>query len=126
MEALKSSSDAIIEVPKDVSVEGQFEELLEAFCTERAQAQSRDEILLGKPWTEEGKTYFRLKDLLEYFSRQQFREYGRNHIAARLREMGGDHHFFHIKNKGVTVWYIPEFASQDSGYDLPDMKDEPL
>ena len=40
--------------------------------------------------------------------------------------MGGDHHFFHIKNKGVTVWYIPEFASQDSGYDLPDMKDEPF
>ena len=36
----------------DVSVQGQFKELLESFCTERAQAQSRDELLLGKPWTE--------------------------------------------------------------------------
>jgi len=119
-------SVSIIEVPQDVSVHGQFQELLEAFCTERAQAQSRDEILLGKPWTEEGKTYFRLKDLLDYFSRQQFREYGRNHIAARLREMGGDHHFFHVKGKGVTVWFIPEFAGQDSSYDLPDMGEEPF
>jgi len=119
-------SVSIIEVPQDVSVQGQFMELLEAFCTERAQAQNRDEILLGKPWTEEGKTYFRLKDLLDYFNRQQFREYGRNHIAARLREIGGSHHFFHIKGKGITVWFIPEFSLQQGNYDLPDMKEEPF
>ncbi len=59
-------SVSIIEVSQDVSIQGQFMELLESFCTERAQAQSRDEILLGKPWTEEGKTYFRLKDLIDY------------------------------------------------------------
>ena len=117
---------SVIEVPKDVSVEGQFHELLESFCTERAQAQSRDELLLGKPWSEEGNTYFRLKDLLDYFSRQQFRDYGRNNIAARLREMGGGHHFFHVKGKGVTVWYIPEYANQESSFDLPDMKDDPF
>jgi len=119
-------SVSVIEVPKDVSVEGQFMELLEAFCTERAQAQNRDEILLGKPWTEEGKTYFRLKDLLDYFTRQQFRDYGRNNIAARIRELGGGHHFFHIKGKGITVWYVPEHASQEEGFDLPDMQEEPF
>ena len=119
-------SVSIIEVPQDVSVQGQFMELLEAFCTERAQAQNRDEILLGKPWTEEGKTYFRLKDLLDYFNRQQFREYGRNHIAARLRELGGSHHFFHVKGKGVTVWFIPEYSLQEGSFDLPDMKPEPF
>jgi hypothetical protein len=119
-------SVSVIEVPKDVSVEGQFMELLEAFCTERAQAQNRDEILLGKPWTEEGKTYFRLKDLLDYFTRQQFRDYGRNNIAARIRELGGGHHFFHIKGKGITVWFVPEHASQEEGFDLPEMKEEPF
>ena len=117
---------SIIEVPKDVSVEGQFMELLESFCTERAQAQSRDELLLGKPWTEEGKTYFRLKDLLDYFSRQQFRDYGRNNIAARIRELGGGHHFFHVKGKGITVWFIPEYTGQDSSFDTPEMKEDPF
>lgn len=117
---------SIIEVSQDVSVHGQFLELLEAFCTERAQAQSREEILLGKPWTEEGKTFFRLKDLIDYLTRQQFRDYGRNHIAARLREMGGDHHFFHVKGKGVTVWFIPEYAGQDGSFDLPEMSGDPF
>ena len=119
-------SVSIIEVPADVSLQGQFKELLESFCTERAQALSKDEILLGKSWTEEGKTYFRLKDLIDYFNRQQFRDYGRNHIAARLRDLGGGDHFFHIKGKGVTVWYVPEFSSQQEGYDIPDMKGDPF
>ena len=119
-------SVSIIEVPADVSLQGQFKELLESFCTERAQALSKDEILLGKSWTEEGKTYFRLKDLIDYFNRQQFRDYGRNHIAARLRDLGGGDHFFHIKGKGVTVWYVPEFGSQQEGYEIPDMKGDPF
>ena len=119
-------SVSIIEVPEDVSVHGQFKELLESFCTERAQAQSRDELLLGKPWTEESKTFFRLKDLIDYFGRQQFRDYGRNHIAARLRELGGGDHFFHVKGKGVTVWYVPEFKSQEEGYELPNMGEDPF
>jgi hypothetical protein len=119
-------SVSIIEVSQDVSIQGQFMELLESFCTERAQAQSRDEILLGKPWTEEDKTYFRLKDLIDYFNRQQFRDYGRNHIAARLRELGGGHHFFHVKGKGITVWFVPEFNSQAEGFDLPEMTEEPF
>ena len=119
-------SVSIIEVSQDVSIQGQFMELLESFCTERAQAQSRDEILLGKPWTEEGKTYFRLKDLIDYFTRQQFRDYGRNHIAARLREQGGGHHFFHVKGKGITVWFVPEFNAQAEGFDLPEMNEEPF
>ena len=48
----------IIEVPKDASIEGQFQDLLEAFCTDRAQAQTKEEILLGKPYTEDNKTFF--------------------------------------------------------------------
>jgi hypothetical protein len=119
-------SVSIIEVSQDVSIQGQFLELLESFCTERASAQSKDEILLGKPWTEEGITYFRLKDLIDYFTRQQFRDYGRNHIAARLRELGGGHHFFQVKGKGVTVWYVPEFSSQEEGFEIPDMNKDPF
>ena len=79
-----------------------------------------------KKASEEGKTYFRLKDLIDYFTRQQFRDYGRNHIAARLREQGGGHHFFHVKGKGITVWFVPEFNAQAEGFDLPEMNEEPF
>ena len=50
-----------IKVSSDGSVAGQFEAYLQEFCTDRAQALNRDEILTRRPWTEEGKTWFRLE-----------------------------------------------------------------
>ena len=37
----------IIEAPEDASPKGQFIDLLERFCTGKAQAKHLDEILLG-------------------------------------------------------------------------------
>ena len=62
----------IVEVPAESSTEGHFMELLEAFCTERP-ARERDELLLHKPWTNKGKTYFRLADLMDYLHRNNFK-----------------------------------------------------
>ena len=112
----------IIEVSNEVSIEGQFHELLEAFCTDRAQARNRDELLLGKPWTESQTTHFRLKDLQNFLARNNFKEYSRTQITARIIKMNnGDAKsskgFFNIKGKGVNVWTIPEYQSVDSAYD---------
>jgi hypothetical protein len=58
-------SEQIQEATDDTSITGRFVDLLEEFCTHLQQAMDRDEILLGRPWTdeEEAKTYFRMKDL---------------------------------------------------------------
>tara|TARA_R100001594_G_scaffold1044_3_gene4302 strand:- start:10194 stop:11705 length:1512 start_codon:yes stop_codon:yes gene_type:complete len=114
----------IIEVPKDASIEGQFQDLLEAFCTDRAQAQTKDEILLGKPHTENGKTYFRLSDLEAYLQRHNFRQFTRPKITARLRDLGADHSGQNIKNRFVNLWAIPTFSSQTDPFDLPDFSQE--
>jgi len=115
----------IIEVPKDASTEGHFGELLETFCTERP-SRERDELLLGKPWTEKGRTYFRLGDLMDFLHRKNFREYHRSKLTARLRALDGKAHFFNVKGKGINVWHIPEFEIQTESHDLPNFRDNPI
>jgi hypothetical protein len=115
----------IVEVPKESSTEGHFLELLETFCTERP-AREKDELLLHKPWTENGKTYFRLADLMEYLHRHNFKEYPRNKLTAKLKQMEGSPHFFNIKGKGVNVWCIAEFVAQTESHDLPEFNESPI
>ena len=115
----------IIEVPQDASTEGHFNELLETFCTERP-ARERDELLLGKPWNENTRTYFKLADLMDFLHRKNFRDYPRNKLTAKLKNMGGESHFFNIKGKGVNVWHIPQFQTQTESHTLPEFNDSPL
>ena len=112
----------IIEVPAESSTEGHFMELLEAFCTERP-ARERDELLLHKPWTDKGKTYFRLADLMDYLHRNNFKEYQINKLTSKLKKLEGEPYFFNIKGKGVNVWHIKEFTAQSEPHNLPEFND---
>ena len=122
IQSLMDSGMEIIEVSDDVTIEGQFMELLESFCTDMAQANTRDEILLGKPFTEEGKTYFRIKDLKDYLSKHRFTDMETNRIASKLRDLKANHKFFNIKGRGTNVWYIDEFEYNNND-DLLDTQD---
>ena len=113
----------LIEVPQDASIDGQFQDLLESFCTDRAQAQTKEEILLGKPFTEEGKTYFRLSDLESYLQRHNFRYFSRPKITARLRDLGADHSGQNLKGRFVNLWGIPSFHIQTDPFNLPNFTD---
>jgi len=108
----------IIEASKDTSPRGQFFELLEKFCTNRVQAKSKDELLLGKPWLNEGRHYFKLSNVMEYLDRNHFKEFKVHQIASMLKEKGGETGFFNVKNKGINWWSIPEFPKQTEGFDV--------
>jgi hypothetical protein len=113
IQSLMDSGMEVIEVSEDVTIEGQFMELLESFCTDMAQANTRDEILLGKPFTEDGKTYFRIKDLKDYLVKHRFTEMETNRVASKLRDLKAEHKFFNIKGRGTNVWFIKEFEYRD-------------
>ena len=123
---LMGSGMEIIEVSEDASIEGQFMEHLESFCTDLAQAQARDEILLGKPWTEEHKTYFRLSDLRDYLMKHRFTDLPLNSMASKLKDLGAVHEFWNIKKKGVNVWAIKAFEYEEEGLRTPEMKEDPF
>ena len=103
---------AVISTSDDISLRGQFYDLLEEFSTHMQSALDREEILLRRPWTneEEGRTYFRLKDFEAFLKRNKFFEYKSNKIAQRLRDMNGAAEQFRIKGRTVRCWSIPAFA----------------
>lgn len=111
----------VIEVPKEASEEGLFWELLEKFCTGRTQAQSKDEILLDKPWTNEGRTWFRSGSLMAFLERSHFRAFGISDVAKvfKTRDVSVEHDRWTLKGKKVNVWGVPAFSKPDSDFEVP-------
>jgi hypothetical protein len=120
----------IIEAPAEVSVKGQLFEHVETFCTDRQQAQTKEEIILGKAWHDEevGRVYFRLRDIKDYLEKVKFRGMTQTQITNRFREWGGGPHFFNIKGRGTNVYFLPAslFEVQEEEHDVPSMKEEVL
>lgn len=111
----------VVIAPKDAGPEGLFWHYLEQFCTQRAQARQQDELLLGKPWTDRGRTYFRSADLMRYLELNKFRDFKPHQVYAALRGgKGVKHEQFNIKGACVQCWSIDEFQRQDKPFDIPE------
>jgi hypothetical protein len=101
----------VIEVPEESTPQGQLIELLEQFCTSKAQGQTRDDILTGKPWLDQGLHHFKLKNFKDFLKRQNFRELEDHKITSVIQERGGQAHTTTIKGKFTRYWTFPEFAT---------------
>ena len=110
-----------IEVPEELTYKGQFMDLLEAFCDGRVQAQSAEEITIGKPFTDEdGLTYFKLEALMKFLKNQKFDSYSRGQIQERLKELNDDSTANGVKrfpttvgdSKQIRVWWVPAFNAE--------------
>jgi hypothetical protein len=109
----------IIEASEDSSPEGQFWEAVEKFCTGRAQAISLEEVVLGKPYTEGSRTYFRLQDLQTFLTHMKLTDFKRQKIASMLRDVGADHTFKNLKGRGTNLWSLRSFNKQTQPFDVP-------
>ena len=110
-----------IQVPEELTYKGQFFSILEAYCTGRIQAQTFEEVMLGKPYTdtEEQKTFFRLESLMEFMRQKKFDSYTRAQVQERIKETnnGDSSSIKSFKTssgtwKSIRVWSIPEFSSE--------------
>lgn len=112
--------------PEAASAEGQFWELLEEFCTDRAQASRREELLIGMPYTEKGRTYFRTRDLVLFLNRRHFKEYKVQNITKVLRKRGDVSHVTWHLPSCTQLWSLPAYERHDEEFAVPDAvtKDE--
>ena len=84
------------------------------------QAQSPEELALGKPFNEDGKVFFKLESLIKYLRNQKFEAYNRGQIQERLKELNSDGSANAIKKfkttkgewKNFRVWWVPEFREE--------------
>lgn len=105
-------------LPANSTAPGQLWELIEVFCTLNP-ALSQEEMLLGKPWTSEGRTYIRVRYLMLFLSSQQFKELGLQEVTAQLSAHSMcEHGQFQIKGKCVQWWSLPEFDVQTEGFEV--------
>jgi hypothetical protein len=118
--------EQIVEASEDTSVTGRFMDLVEEFTTHLQQAMDRDEMLMGRPWTDEqeGYVYFRMKDLEAFLRRNNFTGLTAPRIAQRLRDVGGEPISIYLKSRATRVWRMPRFTVQDSPFETPTMKQE--
>lgn len=126
-EYLRPCMNAVNEIPvaddgldgDDSSAKGHFLELLEQFCVGRAQGHCIDNILTGKPFTENGRTYFRFFALIAYLTRMGFKDFRRNDVVAVLKAQGATNRQERIGGTVTRVWSIPAFVREDKALDLP-------
>ena len=114
----------VVEAPVDASPIGQLFEHLERFVSGRVQAKNRDELLLGKPWSDEERSYFRVGDFMAYLDRMHFRDYRVHQVTAILKQNKAEHHFFNCKGKGVNCWSVPLFSKAQGEFDTPDVGED--
>ena len=113
--------EQITEASEDTTITGRFNELVEEFTTHLQQGLDRDEILMGRVWTDDENkvVYFRIKDLEAHLKRNNFGLMSAPKMAQRLRELSGEPLALHLKGRTTRVWRVPVFASQDSPFDSP-------
>lgn len=121
----------ILEVSPEVSLFGQFKELLEEYLTDRQVADDKEELARGLPWkdVENGSIYFKLSPFQNFLEKQNFKSFKRAQIVQRIRDMGGEHKFFTLKgNKGHNCWGLPmtSLSGDPTTYSLPPIKKSPI
>ena len=112
----------------DISTSGIFLEHLEAFLTDRNRGQTMDDLLRGAPYEneEEGRHYFRLRDLQRFLERENFKV-GRSDITRRIEQLGGDKEFRQVKGHGTNMWWVPSVVIHPAPtLDAPKMKKEAI
>jgi hypothetical protein len=114
----------IHQLAPDAGPEGQMWIHIEEFCTGKSKARVRDEMLLGKPWHENDRTYFRSSDLMKYLDQQRFRALKDTEIFRAIKTRGAKHHHLNLKGKHVTCWSINSFDLQSEGFDTEIMTDD--
>jgi hypothetical protein len=99
-----------IEAPEDSGAGGELLYHLRQFCTVYPQAETRDEIIIGKPFTEEGRTFFRSADFKRYLESQHYRAMTGAKLYAYLRRYGLQHHAqFWAAGRNITVWSVEAY-----------------
>ena len=114
-----------------------FMEYLKDWCTNKAAAQIKEEIVHGKPWlnreaNKDRKHHFLLKDLEDYLQKKKFTAYNRTKLTRILRnELDGEKESLRVQKQDgqeavIKVWTIPEFEDDMVGIqsNIPDMKDK--
>ena len=98
----------VVTPPRDAGARGQLLALVTEFLWLRRTSESREDLLLGKPFQEGERVYFRSRDLLEFLETKRFRLINRPaDIWGVLRTQRSGSATFVVKQQSVDCWWLP-------------------
>jgi len=114
--------------PSDATPTGQLMVHFSQFYTSRAQARTKEEILLHKPYTDQEtqRVNFVVSDLISYLGQQRLPGVTEKWIYLKLRDEGLDTHAEIFKGKHVAYWSLPLPSIQTHEFDPPREEVAPL
>lgn len=107
---------AVIEVPPEMTPQGQFVEHVHEFFSNRSGIDSLDDVLRGMVYRDAAAYHFRLKDLWTYLNQQKFVQLPQNEMIALLKgQLKAGKKFCTVKGKGVNLMVVPIGPSVPTG-----------
>jgi hypothetical protein len=97
----------VVPLPDDASSIGQLLHHVEEFCLNQVMATTREGVLNGTPFREDGRVYFRSADLFRYLRARKVEFPSEQAVYIQLKEIGAGKDFWHLANKSVNVWSVP-------------------
>lgn len=115
-----------VKAPKDAHPDSQLLTLVEKFCLERGLGKDREGLLMGNPWHDADRTYFRSADLLQYMQSNAIKVKKHKMFQLLRSEYDLKHSQMNVKGKNFNAWSIESFLDQEVPLDLPSMTDEDI
>lgn len=117
-----------IEVPEELTITGQFKELIKTYCTSRIRAMAPEEMEMGKPWTEDGLTRFTINGVMTFLKNRGFTSYSRAQVQEQIKSMndGKDcYGRYRVRNSDgkslqIRVWWVPSFEEVEEKKETTD------
>ena len=121
-----------LDAPEELTIAGEFKELVRAFCSSKIHAIEPAEMSMGKPWTEDGLTMFKLSGLQEFLRQRHFNHFNRAQIQEQLKKINGTENCHGHKNiykedgsrTSIRVWWVPEFEDEEIPLDIKEIDND--
>ena len=113
------------EAPIESGTKGRVAFHIEQFFNITAPAKIRDEIILGRHWTdpESARTLFRGNDLMRYLETQGLRVDSRK-VWVLLKDLNAEHSQVSVKGRNVHTWSIRLRDDTIDSFDIPHIDSE--
>ena len=123
-----------LEVPEELTLTGQFKELLKTYCTSRIKAMAPEEMEMGKPWTDEGLTRFTIAGLMQFLKNRGFTSYSRAQVQEQIKHLNNGQECFgryNVRNADgkriqLRVWWVPSFEENEGETEKEILDDIPF
>lgn len=105
----------VVPVAPDATAEGEFKDLLDQFCVDRAKGSEMEDLQNGiSVWREEG-IYFLLKDLKKHLQANDFKHFTGPKMSLVLKKLGGEETVVDVNGKSINAWKFPPTAFASGG-----------